>query len=464
MALQRIVELTLNNNRTPGQVLVKSLADFSAITPVWIEDDKSTVRLRFADPAAQVGSLATPVALEADNVIVLGGRKTRGAGVALFSATNFVKFEVPADEEAGTPADVYYDGRLNLNTGPMAAAFGSDQTVTVWVDVEVQAPDPLGGDDPDRTTFQFQVTVNRQAYDGDEAVADSDPVYPAPGLLALKSDLCPTAARTNATAQIGNDKRPFLTAQAAYNALTALTGGASVLKLGVGDFTIALTASYDTRVVIMGVSSYATTVQVNATRPNVGLNGAAGFSVASMASPIRVGAAALTYLADGGTGLDNATGNAGNGGNGGNVYAVGFGGAACIIQASGGNGGYCGITGFAGGNAGVGGDVSVSGFESASVYALGGAYGWSVDVPQPEGEPDFYVYNHNGDITAERCGRVLAHNDLINDFNVGSSTFRSCASVSANSTGDVNVFMSGYTDLTAITGTINNVGSYELTF
>jgi hypothetical protein len=186
MALKRIVELTLNNNRTPGQVLVKSLADFTALTPVWIEDDKSTVRIRFADPAANVGAAATPVALDLDNVIVLGGKKARGTGAALFSATDFVKVVVPADEEAGTPADVYYEGRLNLNTGPMGTAFGTDQTITVWVDVEVQAPDPDGGDDPDRTTFQFQVIINRQSYDGDAAVADADPVYPAPALIALR--------------------------------------------------------------------------------------------------------------------------------------------------------------------------------------------------------------------------------------------------------------------------------------
>lgn len=183
MALTRRVDLFLNNDRTPGNVLLTSLADpGSPAAPAWIEDDKFLVRLRFCDKAAAVGGQATPIELPADNVIVLAGKKVRGTGAALFNAVNFTKVVV-AD-----PADVYYQAVLNLNTAALANAYGAGEAqITVYVDVEVQAPASEGGDDPDRITYQFPVTIVRQSYDGDEAVVeDGDPVYPAPELLVVK--------------------------------------------------------------------------------------------------------------------------------------------------------------------------------------------------------------------------------------------------------------------------------------
>ncbi len=183
MPLTRRVDLFLNNDRTPGQVLLTSLTDASApATPAWIEDDKFLVRLRFCDPATTAGGTATPLELPADNVIVLGGKKVRGTGTLLFNAVTFTKVVVP------DPADVYYQSVLNLNTSALASAFGAGEPqITVYVDVEVPAPALHGGSDPDRITYQVPVTIVRQSYDGDEgAVADGDPVYPAPEMLVLK--------------------------------------------------------------------------------------------------------------------------------------------------------------------------------------------------------------------------------------------------------------------------------------
>lgn len=188
MPLLRRVDLYLNNDRTPGNVLLSSLTDQTPPSaPAWIEDDKFLVRLRFCDRPATVGGRATPTELDADNVIVLAGKKVRGTGATLFNATSFIKVVVPAGED--TPADVYYQAVLNLNTGALDSAWAPGESqMTVHVDVEVQAPASDGGDDPDRITYQFPVTIVRQSYDGDEGteVEAGDPVYPAPEMLVVK--------------------------------------------------------------------------------------------------------------------------------------------------------------------------------------------------------------------------------------------------------------------------------------
>lgn len=185
MALKRIEELTLNNERTPGRVLLRSLADPSAASKSWVEDDKFKVRLRFADLAATNGSPATAVRLDPDNVIILGARAQRGTGNPLFGVTDFVETVVAAVGE--TPADYFYDAVLNIDTANMENVFGGNQTAIVWIDVEVQAPDQEGGDDPDKLTWQFQVTITRQAYGGEALPAGPTTItYPAPGLLALR--------------------------------------------------------------------------------------------------------------------------------------------------------------------------------------------------------------------------------------------------------------------------------------
>lgn len=180
MALTRRLDLFLNNDRTPGNVLLMSLADrTSPSAPVLIEADKFLVRVRFCDLPVSFGGAATTVELPEDNVIVLAGKKVRGTGASLFAATDFTKVT------AG--GQIYYQAVLNLNTVALPAAFANgEQQITVWVDVEVQAPASDGGDDPDRITYQFPVTVLRQAYAGEGAPTSGDPVYPAPELLVVK--------------------------------------------------------------------------------------------------------------------------------------------------------------------------------------------------------------------------------------------------------------------------------------
>lgn len=187
MALNRIEELTLNNARTPGRILLRSLADPSATTRTWVEDDRFPVRLRFADIAAINGAGATATRLDVGDVIILGARAIRGTGNPLFGVTDFVETVVPADEENDLPADYYYDAILNIDTSAMETVFGANQTALVWIDVEVQSPDPEGGAEPLKLTWQFQVTIVRQAYGGEALpTAPTTITYPAPGLLALR--------------------------------------------------------------------------------------------------------------------------------------------------------------------------------------------------------------------------------------------------------------------------------------
>ncbi|WP_043586359.1 hypothetical protein [Geminisphaera colitermitum] len=77
---------------------------------------------------------------------------------------------------------MYYEARLNLNTETMPPAFGSDQSIQVWCDVELQTPVP-GSPDPDRLTWQFPTQIVRQAYAGEVAPIPALPPYPSPDNL-----------------------------------------------------------------------------------------------------------------------------------------------------------------------------------------------------------------------------------------------------------------------------------------
>jgi hypothetical protein len=185
MALNRTVEIFLNNARTEGRITLRSLTDTNVASFTWIEGDKFRIRLRFADLPPGVGAAAIATRLDGDNVIMLGARARRGSGSLLFSVTDFTETVVAASD--ATPADYYYDAVINLATAAMPTVFGSNDSVTLWLDVEVQAPDGLSAADPDRLTWQFQVKVNRQAYADDSTPVPATPAYPAPDLLATKA-------------------------------------------------------------------------------------------------------------------------------------------------------------------------------------------------------------------------------------------------------------------------------------
>ena len=181
MPLLRRVDLYLNNGRPPGGVLLSSLTDRSAPnTPAWIEDDKCLVRVRFCELPASLNATATTETLPVDNVVRMSGKKTRGTGARLFEAGEFVKVT--------SEAEVYYQAVLNLSTAAMnePTVWGGEQQITVYIDVEISAPAADGGDDPDRFTYQFPVTIVRQSHDEDESVPETDPVYPAAEMIVLK--------------------------------------------------------------------------------------------------------------------------------------------------------------------------------------------------------------------------------------------------------------------------------------
>lgn len=201
MALTRTADLYLHNARPPGSVLLSSLTDRTVPeAPSWIEGDKCLLRVRFCDVPAAINAAISTSALPDDNVIVLGAKKVRGSGAVLFNATAWTKVV--------NGADTYYQAVLNLNTVNLAAAFGSEQVLAVWVDIEVQAPALDEGEEADRATWQFQVAIRRQAYAGEAPVAEGPPVMPAPEMLVLKNP-----------------------ANAAYRFLPDASGGGVVLQL-----------------------------------------------------------------------------------------------------------------------------------------------------------------------------------------------------------------------------------------
>ncbi|WP_043585376.1 hypothetical protein [Geminisphaera colitermitum] len=191
MPLNRVAELFLNTQRTPGNILRRSVDDATPPdTPLWIEDDKFLIRLRFVRPLADTVAGGEIVRLDLTETIILGGKRRRGTGPLLFSAHSFVETivrdEPTQGEGEGAITDVYYTATLNLRTQVLRDAFGGDESIQVYVDVEVKAPDSDPDDDQpgdDGLTWQFQANIARQAYAGEVAPVPALPPYPSPDNL-----------------------------------------------------------------------------------------------------------------------------------------------------------------------------------------------------------------------------------------------------------------------------------------
>lgn len=149
--------------------------------PQWIFGDCFPINLHFRQKGG-VGNNSTAVALPTVN-LVLGAKDLSGlsATTLLFSCTAFTP--------QGSDDALCYQALLNLNTEELLTDLGSQKSITARVNVEIQNPD-----DSQRLSYQFDVTIQEAAYDGEASPTPGTPQYPVPTQLVTK--LCGSVALT----------------------------------------------------------------------------------------------------------------------------------------------------------------------------------------------------------------------------------------------------------------------------
>lgn len=130
-----------------------------SVSPSLMQGDRFELRLHFRRKDAATG-IYSDQPWPAGTGIAIGGKK-QGAlatGAALLSAGTFVK---TVDGDA-----IFYAAIVDLTAAAVATALGTDEYLTLLVDVEVQ-----DSGNSERLTYRFAATLNRQAMaTGDDAV------------------------------------------------------------------------------------------------------------------------------------------------------------------------------------------------------------------------------------------------------------------------------------------------------
>ena len=169
MAYQLVI-----NGDLPGGLnsLLKSISEGNPISvmPVWMQGDECSLRCYFRTPGAP-GAASVSVELTEGFSMIVSGVLKDSPGDPLFLVSSWTK-------QGST--DVYYQGTINLNTVPLAAAFEANtdlDQLNVSVDIEVR-----NAGDTQRITYRADIAIARQAYSGE---ADPEAIdYPAAILVA----------------------------------------------------------------------------------------------------------------------------------------------------------------------------------------------------------------------------------------------------------------------------------------
>ncbi|MDR1305504.1 MAG: hypothetical protein LBK76_09820 [Verrucomicrobiales bacterium] len=334
-------------------------------------------------------------------VAVLMAEIQRVSGADVTSSQTF-ELLVPNDinkGDEGLPVDAAppVADRLTALDNAVAQAQGS-------------AADALG----DATSAKWTADLAQDT--ANQALAGLDTLLPAKADLGADGKVLPAqlpaipatrsafvdAGGDDATGTVGNAAKPYQTAQAAYDAIKALATNANryLLKLGVGSFSVALTADYNQYIYVSGAGAEVSSLSINAsgvsgvngvngidsptptsvgTPGGTGNNGTDGYNVA-LSSDYTVTVSASTLGGSGGGGgaggagrdgdsstenLPQGGGNGGNGGNGGSGGGITL--TDCRLGAiitNGGNGG--------GGGAGGAPGADLGGMGMSYGYGLGG--------------------------------------------------------------------------------------------
>lgn len=176
MSFNRLREIFIDI--TTGNLL-KSLADSTPPNGVsFYLGDVFTLRIWLCQPSGVSGQAAAGIQINAGDQIVFAGKSANNltAADALYAATPFA-------ENNDGHGNYFYEAALDLTGAGLAtalAATGNNQLSTL-ADVKIE-----NAGNTNRVTFQVPITVRQEAYAGTEGTTGAgDPVYPAPGALAL---------------------------------------------------------------------------------------------------------------------------------------------------------------------------------------------------------------------------------------------------------------------------------------
>lgn len=140
----------------------------------WIVGDIFSIRIHFVRRPSTIDGSVEPVEQPASWALVLAGRAD--AETLYFSASSWVK--VLTDD------DVYYQADLSLDTQEAheaLSALSPGESLDVRVDLENQ-----DATNAYRLTYQFEVKLVQQVYDGETVPTPEEPQYPAPGAIMVK--------------------------------------------------------------------------------------------------------------------------------------------------------------------------------------------------------------------------------------------------------------------------------------
>jgi len=192
----------------------------------------------------------------------------------------------------------------------------------------------------------------------------------------------------DSTAAIGDPSKPFLTAQAAYNAVPTSGSNKYRMVLGVGDYTITLAADWNPNLPsIIGTGTDSTSLTINGNGANGsagsdGVNGTFGANAVAGSNGAD-GTVSSPYGANGtdatpaGAGTDGTNGTDGEVGGTGKSVSIRADFLTCTINNNGGNGGPGGNGAYSGG-----GGSGASGGSGGIGYTVVEGDSWNLSDPE----------------------------------------------------------------------------------
>jgi hypothetical protein len=140
-----------------GKCLLDGKTSGDLVTDIeWMQGDVFPLAVRFRRKST-LGSNSTMIQMPSGAGMVLDGKASL-SGESILRVSEWVS--------EGSGDELLYKGTLDLTSAALTTAIGTAASITVYVDVEIQAP---GTAEP--VTFRFEAKIHKQVYTGVSAPA-----------------------------------------------------------------------------------------------------------------------------------------------------------------------------------------------------------------------------------------------------------------------------------------------------